>query len=140
MEIYASSPSYLITAGGAPAAWAIDPGIYAAIDGEAVSQQLGVAVTTSFMPTGFNIKEAGDLIQFGSFSRKLKYWTRWKAPFFKAVETNIVVPESVENYGVAPDLACGDQVFLPIWLNQSNTEGVQDGVLRIQVRRRASAS
>jgi len=56
MEIYASSPSYLITAGGAPAAWAIDPGIYAAIDGEAVSQQLGVAVTTSFMPTGFNIK------------------------------------------------------------------------------------
>lgn len=128
MEIYASSPSYLITAGGAPATYAVDPGIYAVIDGDKVSQQLGVAVTTTFMPTGFNIKEAGELIQFGSFSRKQKIVTRWKAPVFDAVETNIVWLDNVENYGVAPDFACGHQVHLPWWVSRDNTEGVRDGV------------
>ena len=130
MEIYAGSPSYLITAGGAPATWALDPGKYAEIDGEKVCQELGVAVTTSFIPTGFNIQGAGNLIQFGSFSKKTTHWTRLKVPFFDAVEANSVVLDSVENYGVAPDFACGHQVFLPDWLNENNTEGVPDGVMQ----------
>lgn len=130
MEIYASSPSYLITAGGAPATWAVDPGLYAVINGDAVSQQLGVAVTTTFMPTGrrFTIKEAGDLIQFGSFSRKRIFWARVEGPVVGGVDLNFVVLDNVENYGVAPDFACGHQVHLPWWVSKDNTEGVRDGM------------
>jgi hypothetical protein len=130
MEIYAGSPSYLISAGGAPALWAVDPSLHAVIDGETESQQLGVAVTTSFIPTGVFAQDALKVIQFGSFSRKLKTVTRWKFPFAPSVETNIVVPEGVENYGVAPDFACGHQVFLPGWLNAGNSEGIEDGIPR----------
>jgi len=128
MEIYASSPSYLITAGGAPALWAVDPGIYAAIDGDSVSQQLGVAVTTSFIPTGFLENEAMGLIQFGSFSRKVRLDTHWKFLGQNVADTNIVTPLSVENYGVAPDFACGAQVHLPSWVDKNITEGIRDGV------------
>ncbi|HEY0174215.1 MAG TPA: hypothetical protein VGB98_24580 [Pyrinomonadaceae bacterium] len=128
MEIYAGSPSYLITAGGAPATWAVDPSIHALIDGEMQSQQLGVAVTTSFMPTAFNLRDAGELIQFGAFSRKNKFWTRVKILGHDVTELNVVILDSVENYGVAPDFACGHQVYLPSWVNRSNTEGARDGV------------
>jgi hypothetical protein len=128
MEIYASSPSYLITAGGAPALWAVDPSVYAVIDGDAVSQQLGVAVTTSFMPTGFLENEAAGLIQFGSFSRKITLKTHWEFLGFDVADTNIVTPMSVQNYGVAPDFACGAQVYLPWWVDKNITEGIRDGV------------
>ena len=52
-EIYAGSPSYLITAGGTFATWAIDPGpvSLSAKLRRKNDQQLGVAVTTSFIPT-----------------------------------------------------------------------------------------
>jgi len=128
MELYASSPSYLITAGGAPALWAVNPSLHALIDGEAESQQLGVAVTTSFMPTAFNLRDAGELIQFGAFSRKIRFRTRIKIPTQDAIELISVTPESVENYGVAPDFACGHQMHLPWWVNPNNTEGIRDGV------------
>ena len=128
MEIYACSPSYLISAGGAPATYAVNPHSYAVIDGEKVYQQLGAAVTTTFMPTGFNFKDARDLIQFGSFSRRHKRVTRWKPPFLDPFETNTVRIENVENYGVAPDFACGDRLYLPSWVNNGNTEGIRDGV------------
>jgi hypothetical protein len=114
-EIYASSPSYLITAGGRPAIYAIDPGpsILLPKGRKAAAQQLGVAMTTSFMPTGQspsnNIppdqgspnntqNSATDLIQFSTFSEKLN---------------------EVRNYGVAPDFACGHQVHLPEWCLQA---------------------
>ena len=128
MEIYAGSPSYLITAGGAPALWAINPYEMAVIDGESVSQQLGLAVTTNFMPTGFRENEARGLIQFGAFSKLIKTVTLWEFLGFDVTETNTVVPQNVENYGVAPDFACGPQVFLPPWVSESITEGVEDGV------------
>jgi hypothetical protein len=88
------------------------------------------------MPTGgrFNIKEAGDLIQFGSFSRKRIFWTHIDGALPHtvgldiAVDLNIAVLDNVENYGVAPDFACGHQVHLPWWVNNNNTEGVRDGV------------
>jgi hypothetical protein len=127
-EIYAGSPSYLISAGGAPALWAIDPGILAVIDGEKVSQQLGVAVTTSFMPTGFAISGAADLIQFGSFSMKHKFVTQWSFLWFDVAETNTVLLEQVQNYGVAPDFACGHQISLPDWVSRFPSEGVEDGI------------
>jgi hypothetical protein len=104
-EIYAGSPSYLISAGGQPATYAVDPGwalSLPAIGGlvaEKSRQQLGVAVTTSFMPTGLGAglgtqNRARDLIQFSTFSEE---------------------PDSVHNYGVAPDFACGELVHLPGW-------------------------
>ncbi len=98
-EIYAGSPSYLITAGGSPADFAIDPRILGIAFGSN-DQQLGVAVTTSFMPTGIDVvpsdnpNAAGDLIQFGEFSQD---------------------PGGVDNYGVAPDFACGHRMFAPFW-------------------------
>jgi hypothetical protein len=99
MEIYAGSPSYLITAGGQPATWAIDPRALGIAFGPA-HQQLGFAVTTSFMPTGIGPgtrpEDATGLIQFG-------------------VGTSDFDPNAVENYGVAPDFACGYSIHLPPW-------------------------
>ena len=98
-EIYAGSPSYLITAGGEPATYALDPHIAGRVVGDQ-DQQKGVAVTTSFMPTGLSAgygteNDAGHLIQFGFFSD---------------------VPKKVGHYGVAPDFACGYYVHLPSWV------------------------
>jgi hypothetical protein len=112
MEIYAGSPSYLITAGGAPANFAIDPGPSLLFEkGRNKSkQQLGVAVPTSFMPTGsigfIDQNSAKNLIQFGAFSEG-----------FSFVQDGEVVESSptVVNYGVAPDFACGHKMNLPMW-------------------------
>jgi hypothetical protein len=102
MEIYAGSPSYLITAGGKPADYAINPRVGGIVFGD-VKQQLGVAVTTSFMPTGLSAgintqNNASDLIQFSSFSDEVS---------------------TAANYGVAPDFACGHRVHLPEWCKQA---------------------
>lgn len=111
-EIYAGSPSYLISAGGSPATYAIDPTFLGFTFGDDPGQQLGVAVTTSFMPTTrlkpdviplLNCGDptsAIDLIQFGHFSD---------------TDVTQTVDNVVYNYGVAPDFACGHQVNLPLW-------------------------
>lgn len=112
MEIYAGSPSYLITAGGAAGPFAIDPGPSLLFEkGRNKSkQQLGVAVPTSFMPTGsvgfIDQNSAKNLIQFGAFSEG-----------FSFVQDGEVVEYSptVANYGVAPDFACGHKMHLPMW-------------------------
>jgi hypothetical protein len=106
MEIYASSPSYLITAGGAAATWAIDPKFAGFVMGDQ-DQQLGVAMTTSFMPTTMFggsqalIDRANQIVQLASFSNIA-------APSLPNVHCGL-------NYGVAPDFACGYQIFLPSW-------------------------
>ena len=104
MEINAGSPSYLITAGGAPATYAIDPHdpVFNLPRGE-YEQQRGVAVTTTFMPTTFDLKiiNAYALIQFSSFSDSTDPFTRLSGAW---------------NYGVAPDFACGHQIHLPDWV------------------------
>ncbi|PYP78820.1 MAG: hypothetical protein DMD35_10015 [Gemmatimonadetes bacterium] len=105
MEIYAGSPSYLITAGGSAATYAIDPHFAGIVMGDQ-SQQLGVAVTTSFIPTTtFGgkrtlVDRATQVIQLGSFSQ---------------VPPGFPNPGCSLNYGVAPDFACGHQIFLPNW-------------------------
>jgi hypothetical protein len=98
VEIYAGSPSYLITAGGSPAGEAINTGLASITSPSKRREQLGVAVTTSFMPTGqsagpYTQNYARDVIQFSSFAEE----------------------GPVENYGVAPDFACGHWVRLPEW-------------------------
>ncbi|MEK0155163.1 hypothetical protein [Arthrobacter oryzae] len=103
MEIFAGSPSYLITAGGAPGPYAIDPGPSILVEKgwKKNAQQVGVAVTTSFLPTG-QVAGAGtqnrarDLIQFSTFA---------------AGPATLVA-----NYGVGPDFACGHQIHLPPWV------------------------
>jgi len=103
MEIYAGSPSYLITAGGRPARWVI-PGDY----GEGYdNQNIGVAVPTSFMPTGLSagvkIEAAHDLIQILHFSNKFED------------DISDGSHGGTENYGVAPDFACGFASHFPNW-------------------------
>jgi len=108
MEIYAASPSYLITAGGSPSGYAIDPFFGGIVPKpSAVRQQTGVAVTTSFMPTGQG-DDATDLIQFSEFA-----------------ETGLVPMGvlSARNYGVAPDFACGHNLHLPTWVQGTPPEG-----------------
>ena len=101
-ELYAGSPSYLITAGGEEATYAIDPHFAGFVIGDQ-AQQLGVAVTTSFMPTtGFAGKRtlldrADHLIQFGAFATPGLF-------------------SGGRNYGVAPDFACGHQIWIPSWV------------------------
>jgi hypothetical protein len=97
-EIYAGSPSYLITAGGSPAGEAINTSLASIISPSKKRKQQGVAMTTSFMSTGQSAgpdtqNYARDLIQFSSFAED----------------------GPVENYGVAPDFACGHRVRLPEW-------------------------
>jgi len=100
-EIYAGSPSYLLTAGGAFATWAVDPGpvTHSSKLRRENDQQLGVALPSSFMPTPRATSDCGDqtsaesVIQFGRFSDV----------------------SGVFNYGVAPDFACGPHMFIPRW-------------------------
>lgn len=110
MEINAGSPSYLITAGGAPATYAIDPNFFGAPRGD-YEQQRGVAVTTTFMPTTYDPKivNADELIQFSSFSDVTYTVPQLSGPA-------VVVGVQVWNYGVAPDFACGHQIHLPYWV------------------------
>jgi hypothetical protein len=104
-ELYASSPSYLITAGGQPAQWAIDPTFLGKVWGNQL-QQIGVAMPTTFMATGQSAglerqNSAADLIQFSHFSDDFNY-------------NGLNIPEYL-NYGVAPDFACGHDLYLPPW-------------------------
>ena len=97
-EINAGSSSYLITAGGSPCDYAVNPR-FAGILFTDETQQKGVAVTTSFMPTGksadVQIHDASNLIQFSNFSDDR---------------------EGVANYGVGPDIAFGHAMYLPKWV------------------------
>jgi hypothetical protein len=117
MEIYAGSPSYLITAGGTQGPYAIDPGPAPLFEKgrEKNAQQLGVAVPTSFMPTGLSAgpgtqNNAKDLIQFGAFSDGFSFTQDGKL---------VQSSPTVANYGVAPDFACGHKVHLPLWVSTS---------------------
>jgi hypothetical protein len=105
LEIYAGSPSYLISAGGRPAIWVI-PGE----SGFGYQQQnLGVAVPISFMPTGAitgtSASDARELIQIMHLSDVPR------------PENGIQAADhgATENYGVAPDFACGVDIHLPDW-------------------------
>jgi hypothetical protein len=105
LEIYAGSPSYLISAGGRPAIWVI-PGKF----GHGYQQQnLGVAVPISFMPAGAladtSVSDSRGLIQIMHLSD------------VPAPENGIQAADhgATENYGVAPDFACGVDIYLPAW-------------------------
>lgn len=106
-EMFAGSPSYLITAGGSPSPFAIDPYFWVYLP-SGQDQQRGVAMPSSFMPTGQSAgnnpdapehakvgyaADAGHLIQVGRFAQY----------------------GPVRNYGVAPDFLCGQLLALPRW-------------------------
>jgi hypothetical protein len=115
MEIFAGSPSYLITAGSEPATYAIDPRVFGFVIGPSKQrQQLGVAVTTSFIPTTgcggsrLLMDQATQVIQFGAFS------SQTPSP---------LTLDSAMNYGVAPDFACGHQIRIPGWIGAAAESG-----------------
>jgi hypothetical protein len=106
-ELFAGSPSYLITAGGATAGFAIDPYFVFYLPSGQDSQR-GVALPSSFMPTGESAgnnpadpdrategyaTHAANLIQVGRFMDR----------------------GPGRNYGVAPDFLCGPYLSLPRW-------------------------
>jgi hypothetical protein len=102
-EIYGGSPSYLITAGGKPATYVI-PGF---LGFGFKANNLGVAVTTSFIPTGngagaiVNPADPAEIIQISRFSDD--------------PENGADHPGGWENYGVAPDFLCGFKYYFPAW-------------------------
>ena len=106
MEIYAGSPSYLITAGGQAATWAIDPHFAGVVMGKQ-DQQKGVAVTTSFIPT---TTFGGQRILYDNAIHAIQF-----SCFSDVPAPSEEDEDSVLNYGVAPDFACGHQIFLPAW-------------------------
>jgi len=124
VEMYSGSPSYLISAGGRPATWVI-PGAYSF---GYQHQNLGVAVPITFMPAGgigvndggatvyLPISESRDLIQIMHLS---------DAPAPESGGKQAAPHGGTENYGVAPDFACGVDIHLPNW---TRVPGFGDGL------------
>jgi hypothetical protein len=123
MEIYAGSPSYLISAGGRPAIWVI-PG---KMGHGYQDQNLGVAVPISFMPTG----ASPDATLSTSDSRGLIQILQVSAT--PAPENGISYADhgATENYGVAPDFACGVGIHLPAW---TGIPSIGDGLFFVNQR------
>jgi hypothetical protein len=125
LEIYAGSPSYLISAGGRPAIWVI-PG---KMSYGYQQQNLGVAVPISFMPagaiTGASTSDSRELIQIMHLSD------------LATPENGIQNAEhgATENYGVAPDFACGVDIHLPAW---TKVPSVGDGLFWVNQRSSAT--
>ena len=120
-ELFAGSPSYLLSAGGQSAGHAIDPRFFGVVVGDQ-DQQLGAAVTTSFMPTlrrreqepdpllDPRASRADELIQFSRFGTGVARW----APHAR-------------NHGVGPDFLCGEQVRVPDWFKRMGGARRPDG-------------
>jgi hypothetical protein len=100
-EIYAGSPSYLITAGGEPATWVI-PGK----NGQGYQDQnKGVALPISFLPTA---RSAGPAVDPNDSTGVIQLLQFSEQPI---LDSN----GGTKNYGVAPDFACGFKIYLPPW-------------------------
>lgn len=160
LEIYAGSPSYLITAGSKPTMWVIPGVTVLGIAKGYQDQNLGFAMPTSFMPTGMNAAGEVTLTQLaaslGMTARPVSLTALAQragvsAPFSlrdllfaSGLLVNVnnaaaliqLSPSSAqplvaenqraglpggqefgltENYGVAPDFACGLDCHLPAW-------------------------
>jgi len=118
-ELYAASPSYLISAGGNPSfyAYVITIGDAKQVGDDA---DLGVAGPTVFMPTGAGLA-LDELIQLGKQS----------------------TDPNVKNLCVSPDFACGGPIYLPDAFDPSKTHDptvVADGSNWIFVNRGGDAS
>jgi hypothetical protein len=111
MEIYSGSPSYLISAGGRPAIWVI-PG---KLGHGYQDQNLGVAVPISLMPTG----ATPDAALSTSDSRGLIQILQVSATAAPENDISYADHGATENYGVAPDFACGVGIHLPAWTSPS---------------------
>ena len=126
-EINASSPSYLITAGSKPCGYAIFPGLSQFFKPSTQFQQIGVAVPTSFIPTGsaagVATPNARDVVQLSSFSDEAKgtYRPNEDLPWPPVAITR----NAVANYCVAPDFACGHRLYLPAWVESSLSAPVE---------------
>jgi hypothetical protein len=168
MEIYASSPSYLITAGGRPARWVIEGAVGFGFE----AQNIGVAVPTSFMPTGTSARNIVEVsvaqlaISVGISAhpvslRAVAQALQISAPFWLSSlfvkqhfypgtdDTSDLIQISGfsdsfeegsragvgENYGVAPDFACGATYHFPAW---TAVPYAKDGIFFVDKKARNS--
>lgn len=123
-EVFAGSPSYLITAGGSPGPFAIDPYFWVFLP-SGQDQQRGVAMPSSFMPTGQsagNNPDAPELAKSG-----------YAADARHLIQVGRFAQYGpVRNYGAAPDFLCGQLQALPRWcvdaINSNNRRGKFDFV------------
>ena len=99
-ELYAGSPSYLITAGGHPTDYCYRP-LISAITVDGVTADLGSAMPTTFMPTGSGLT-LDRMIQFGQYT--------------DSITNNDPVKFHM---GVARDFACGAGVFRTDTMNSA---------------------
>jgi hypothetical protein len=104
LELYVGSPSYLISAGGRPAIWVIPGRTVGPISRGYDDQNLGVAVPISFMPTRGASYNTIDVIQIMHFSDQ---------PTPENDIDHDLSHGGTENYGVAPDFACGVGAHFP---------------------------
>ncbi len=112
-EIYAGSPSYLISAGGKPATYVIPGFLFWGFK----PNNLGVAMPTTFIPTG---NAAGKVVDPGNPAEMIQISR------FSDVPTDIIGRHGgTENYGVAPDFLCGFGYYFPDW---TGVPAHQDGV------------
>lgn len=94
-ELYAGSPSYLITAGGHPTHYCYMPVIGGFNVDTGKTADLGSAMPTTFMPTGSDLT-LESMIQFGAYT--------------DLITDNDPVKHHM---GVAPDFACGALTYVP---------------------------
>ena len=112
-EINAGSPSYLITAGGMPAPYAIDP-YFLFILPSGQDQQLGVALPSSFMPTGGSATNMRAVDGTITVPGGLQSWAA------DAIQVGRFAQNGYNlNYGVVPDLLFGPFLHLPDWCKQA---------------------
>jgi len=105
-ELYAGSPSYLISAGGRPTGFCYPitlPG-YPPFGSQS---DLGLAMPTFLMPTGSGTS-LDSMVQFG----RIAYYPSVLLHVF-GQDFSVAAPLDVRNMGVAPDFACGNPIYLP---------------------------
>jgi hypothetical protein len=117
-EMFAGSPSYLITAGGSPASYAIDPYFMGYLPPDQ-DQQRGVAVPSSFMPTGHS---AGN-----NPGEPHKATVGYAADALNLIQVGRFAQDGADNYGVAPDFLCGPHLALPRWCTDAINPGHRQG-------------
>jgi hypothetical protein len=104
VEIYAGSPSYLITAGGSPTGFCYLPVFFGITSSVGSMDDLGAVMPTTFMPTGYGLT-LESMIQIGRYTDLFAH--------------NELV---VHHLGVVRDFACGAGVWIPGEINSAENE------------------
>jgi hypothetical protein len=105
-EIYAGSPSYLISAGGAPATYVIPGKVVGVFKFGFDARNLGVAMPSTILVTGSG---NGAIVDPANTSEQIQ------VSCFSAQPADGDQMGGTANYGVAPDFLCGFKYYFPEW-------------------------